>query len=250
MSTAATQKRRVMSRSSGFSSCVAVTVRGSRAMPQMGQRTGGGTHDLGMHGAGVFRARGGNRYVGFEGHAAGGASSGLEFADFRAHGADVGGWASGFRLSDFSRGLRSGRGHSQRYQARRGGFVQIRLRIGFEFFDATGAAEVVIFSAVFVDVFGGCGIDIHSADGVALGRWGEGCHRCRTVRRPEMSFFRPSRAGFVFLFTYPRLALWAAFLRRSAAVPFVMVLCVGSWMLYIGFIRRNGRDFRIIIPKG
>ena len=38
--TTATQKRRVMSCSSGFSSCVAVTVRGSRAMPQMGHDPG------------------------------------------------------------------------------------------------------------------------------------------------------------------------------------------------------------------
>src|SRR5271157_6025565 len=35
-----TQKRRVMSRSSGFSSPAAVTVRGSRAMPQIGQEPG------------------------------------------------------------------------------------------------------------------------------------------------------------------------------------------------------------------
>ena len=35
-----TQKRRVMSRSSGFSSSCAVTVRGSSAMPQMGQLPG------------------------------------------------------------------------------------------------------------------------------------------------------------------------------------------------------------------
>jgi hypothetical protein len=47
-----------------------------------------------------------------------------------------------------------------------------------------------------------------------------------------------------FFFDYPRPAPWAEFLRRSAAVLFVMVLCVGSRMLYIGFIRRNRRDFR------
>src|SRR6266567_7414700 len=35
-----TQKRRVISRSSGFSSTAAVTVRGSRAMPQMGHDPG------------------------------------------------------------------------------------------------------------------------------------------------------------------------------------------------------------------
>ena len=40
--TTPTQKRRVMSRSSGFSSCTAVTVRGSRAMPQMGHDPGSG----------------------------------------------------------------------------------------------------------------------------------------------------------------------------------------------------------------
>src|SRR5579862_3305493 len=38
----ATQKRRVMSRNSGFSSAAAVTVRGSRAMPQMGHEPGVG----------------------------------------------------------------------------------------------------------------------------------------------------------------------------------------------------------------
>ncbi len=37
-----TQKRRAMSRNSGFSSVAAVTVRGSRAMPQMGHEPGAG----------------------------------------------------------------------------------------------------------------------------------------------------------------------------------------------------------------
>src|SRR5258708_29587468 len=36
------QKRRVMSRSSGFSSAAAVTVRGSSAMPQIGHEPGAG----------------------------------------------------------------------------------------------------------------------------------------------------------------------------------------------------------------
>ena len=40
VSAALTQNLRVMSRNSGFSSWVAVTVRGSRAMPQMGQEPG------------------------------------------------------------------------------------------------------------------------------------------------------------------------------------------------------------------
>ena len=92
-----TQKRRVMSRSSGFSSADAVTVRGSRAMPQIGHAPGAGPDDLGMHGAGVFGARGGERNIWFERHAAGRTSSGLGLADLGAHGADVG-WASGWRL--------------------------------------------------------------------------------------------------------------------------------------------------------
>src|SRR5579863_2191178 len=37
-----TQKRRVMARNSGFSSSIAVTVRGSSAMPQMGHDPGPG----------------------------------------------------------------------------------------------------------------------------------------------------------------------------------------------------------------
>ncbi len=40
--TTATQNLRVMSRSSGFSSCTAVTVRGSRTIPQMGHEPGPG----------------------------------------------------------------------------------------------------------------------------------------------------------------------------------------------------------------
>ena len=40
VSTRPIQNRRVISRSSGFSSCVAVTVRGSRAMPQRGHKPG------------------------------------------------------------------------------------------------------------------------------------------------------------------------------------------------------------------
>src|ERR1700722_10939841 len=40
--TTLTQNRRVMSRSSGLSSVAAVTVRGSRAMPQIGQEPGAG----------------------------------------------------------------------------------------------------------------------------------------------------------------------------------------------------------------
>ena len=40
VSTTPTQNRRVMSRSSGFSCSTAVTVRGSRAMPQIGHEPG------------------------------------------------------------------------------------------------------------------------------------------------------------------------------------------------------------------
>ncbi len=45
-----TQKRRVMSRSSGFSSCAAVTVRGSSAMPQIGHEPGPGRTTSGCMG--------------------------------------------------------------------------------------------------------------------------------------------------------------------------------------------------------
>ena len=79
-----------MSRSSGFSS-----LRGGHGARFEGHAADGtrsrrGAHDLGMHGAGVFGARGGERDIWFEGHATGGTRSGLRLADFGAHGADVG----------------------------------------------------------------------------------------------------------------------------------------------------------------
>ena len=52
-----TQNRRRMSASSGFSGSSRVTVRGSSAMPQIGQLPGWLADDLGMHGADVFRLR-------------------------------------------------------------------------------------------------------------------------------------------------------------------------------------------------
>ena len=120
-----------------------------------------------------------NGDIGLEGHAAGGTGAGLGLAHFGAHGADVRGRTSGFRLPGYEYGPRSGDGgHSERYETGRCGLIQIRLGIGFEFFDAAGAAEVIFFSGVFVDVFCGCRIDIHSANGVALGRGGR-CHRYR-----------------------------------------------------------------------
>ncbi len=64
------QKRRVMSRSSGFSSSAAVTVRGSSAMPQIGQKPGSVAHDLRMHGAGPLGAGGRDRRIGLQRHAA------------------------------------------------------------------------------------------------------------------------------------------------------------------------------------
>ena len=48
--TTLTQKRRVMSRSSGLSSATAVTARGSRAMPQMGHDPGSGRTTSGCMG--------------------------------------------------------------------------------------------------------------------------------------------------------------------------------------------------------
>ena len=66
-----------------------------------GARSGLVAHDLRMHGAGVFGARGRDGHVGLEGHAAGRTRPGLRLADFGAHGADVGRPAFGFRLSAF-----------------------------------------------------------------------------------------------------------------------------------------------------
>ena len=97
----ADQKRRVMSRSSGFSSDRGGDGARLEGHAADGARSGLGAHDLGMHGAGVFGARGGEWDVGLEGHAAGGTGSGLGLAHFGAHGADVGGRASGFRLSGY-----------------------------------------------------------------------------------------------------------------------------------------------------
>ena len=172
-----TQKRRVMSRSSGFSSDRGGDGARFEGHAADGAGTGAGAHDFGMHGAGVFGACGGERDVGLEGHAAGGTGSGLGLAHFGAHGADVRGRASGFRLPGYEYRPRSGGGwHSERYKSGRCGSIQIRLGIGFEFFDAAGAAEVILFSGVFVDVSCGRGIDVHAADGVALGRGGR-CHR-------------------------------------------------------------------------
>ena len=58
-------------------------------------RTGRGTDDLGMHGAGVLGARGGYWDIGLESHAAGGAGAGLRFANLGTHGANVGGRRAG-----------------------------------------------------------------------------------------------------------------------------------------------------------
>ena len=69
----------------------AVTVRGSRAMPQIGQRPGADADDLGMHGAGVFGARGGERELLARGPCRKwGTAPGFDLADLGAHGADVG----------------------------------------------------------------------------------------------------------------------------------------------------------------
>ena len=85
------QKRRVMSRSSGFSSSVAVTVRGSSAMPQMGQDPARSRTISGCMGQvySVFVQRRGKFRL--ERHAAAGAGAGFRLANFGAHGADVSG---------------------------------------------------------------------------------------------------------------------------------------------------------------
>ncbi len=61
VSRTASRKRRVMSSSSGFLPSSSVGVRGSSAMPQIGQLPGTVAHDLGVHGAGPHRARGRRR---------------------------------------------------------------------------------------------------------------------------------------------------------------------------------------------
>ena len=189
-----------------------------------GAVSGFGAHDLRMHGACVLGARGGQRDVALEGHAAGRTGPGLGFANFGAHGADVGNRASGFRLPAFERGHRSGsRAHPEGHKARCGGLVQIRLRIGFEFLRATGAAEVIVFPGVLVRVLGVRGIHVHAADGVALGRV-RGCHRHWVFRRQEIiSIAPPGLADFIA--RNPQVALWAAFCRRSAAVSLATALC-------------------------
>ena len=76
VSTTPNQKRRVMSRSSGFSSCFAVTVRDSRAMPQMGHDPGSERTICGCMGQ-VYSVRveasgtSGSKAMPHEGHAPG-----------------------------------------------------------------------------------------------------------------------------------------------------------------------------------
>ena len=63
------QKRRVMSRSSGFSSARSHGAR-LKGHAADGARSGPGAHDLGMHGAGVLSARGRDGNVRLQRHAA------------------------------------------------------------------------------------------------------------------------------------------------------------------------------------
>ena len=148
-----TQKRRVMSRSSGFSSMAAVTVRGSRAMPQIGQEPGLGAHDLGMHRAGVFGARGRDGDVGLQGHAARRTGTRLALAHFGTHRAHVG--AAGIRLPDFGpqRAVSAPR-HSG---ASRPKLFRYVCGDHWNFSRQLGTAEVIFLSVVLVDVFGSGG---------------------------------------------------------------------------------------------
>ena len=88
VSTTLTQKRRVMSRSSGFSSCTAVTVRGSRPCRRWDMIRGRGARSRDAWGR-CIRCASKQWGLGLEGHAAGGTGSGLGLAHFGAHGADV-----------------------------------------------------------------------------------------------------------------------------------------------------------------
>ena len=130
-----------------------------------------GANDLRMHRAGVLGACGGERDVGLEGHTAGRAGSGLGFPNFGTHGTNVMSLASpSLAQACGSRGRSRFRRRwlAQRNQAGGLGFIQIRLRISFEFCNTTGAAEVMLFSGVLVNVFGCGGVDIHPADRVAF----------------------------------------------------------------------------------
>jgi len=69
VSTVLTQKRRVMSRSSGFTSSAALTVLGSSAMPHMGQAPGPGRTIWGCIGH-VYSTRGADGAAGVSGSSA------------------------------------------------------------------------------------------------------------------------------------------------------------------------------------
>jgi len=84
------QNRRVMSRSSGLSSST-VTVRGSSAMPQIGQFPGSGSHDLGMHRAHELAlSRGEHRGLGIERHSTLGTGARPGLPHLGAHGTNKG----------------------------------------------------------------------------------------------------------------------------------------------------------------
>ena len=196
VSTTPTQNRRVMSRSSGFSSAAAVTVRGSSAMPQIGHDPGSGRTISGCIGQ-VYSVRaGGSGNLGFQRHAAGGASSGLSLADLGAHGANVGRRRHRFRRATGRDRLRaidlrqrrfrpSRRSQHDQIRRKRSGLVQILQGSRLEFFHARGAAEVVVLPAMFVNMFRRGGIHIHPADRVALEGWSwvRGCHKVDCSRR-------------------------------------------------------------------
>lgn len=141
-----------------------------------GARAGARANDLRVHRACVLGARGGDRNRRLKRHAAGGAGSGFGLAHFGTHWADIGNLASGFRLSAFGPGLRSGsdrwlrRDRSfRRRPSGLSGLVQIFLRIGFEFFRAGSTTKVVLLSGMLVEMLGLGGIHTHPANGVTLG---------------------------------------------------------------------------------
>ena len=131
------QKRRVMSRSSGFSSVAAVTVFGSSAMPQMGHAPGPSRTISGCIGqvhcvfVGATGSSGSSAMPHF------GTCAGVVLPDLGIHRADV--RRRGHALCQGSRGCRNRRRRQRRQEF---------FRFSFEFFSASLAAEIVCFARV------------------------------------------------------------------------------------------------------
>src|SRR5579862_8308255 len=157
------QNRRVIETSSGFTSSSIVTVRGSSAMPQIGQEPGPGRTMRGCIGQ-VYSMRvlgaggtSGSKAIPHFGHAPGwlwrtSGSIGQTYAAFLGGRRGLGSWFDAAELNQ-----RCGSGRIA---------VQVFLRLSFEFGGAAGAAEVVRLPGVLLGRLGPFGLDHHSADWV------------------------------------------------------------------------------------